>query len=315
MTIITIFTTLLTARNISMKRNQLTPFVFVFSLVGFFSACTTEPAERQNEIEDEVFDPNSSLNTVFDGKIFSIPSPIQTAYLIQELKLEFDQSLLSDDSKVTEYVTEYQQALNLGVYGTDLGYSTLYDQKGITMNYLGAVEKLTSQLGLDGAFNPELLKRFEKNNGDQDSMVQIMSDAFRESDKFLKRSNRKHTSALVLTGGWIESLYFACSLQSQKPTQKMLNRIGEQKQSLNSIIGILEEYNKGGSNNELISELGELRVIFDDVTLVYKYSAPDTDAEKHITTLHHTLDVQITKDVMREIKSKVTSIRSNIIKA
>jgi hypothetical protein len=172
-----------------MKRNQFKSLLFATALVGIISACATEPEEIQNEIEDEVFDPNSSLNTVFDGKIFSIPSPIQTAYLIQQLDLEFDQSLLNDDSRVTEYVTEYQQALNLGIYGTDLGYSTLYDQKGVTMNYLGAVEKLTSQLGLDGAFNAELLKRFEKNNGEQDSMVQIMSDAFREADNFLKRSN------------------------------------------------------------------------------------------------------------------------------
>jgi len=315
MTIFAIFTTLVTVLDIRMKRNKFKYFFFAAALVGTFTACTTEPEEIQNEIEDEVFDPNSSLNTVFDGKIFSIPSPIQTAYLIQELELEFDQGLLNDDSKVTEYVTEYQQALNLGIYGTDLGYSTLYDQKGVTMNYLGAVEKLTAQLGLDGAFNTELLKRFEKNNGDQDSMVRIMSDAFREADNFLKRSNRKPTSALVLTGGWIESLYFACSLQGQKPTEKMLNRIGEQKQSLNSIIGVLEEYNKGGSNNELISELDALRVIFDDVVLDYNYSAPDTDADNHLTTLHHTLDVQITKAVMEKIKSKITSIRSNIIKA
>jgi hypothetical protein len=95
----------------------------------------------------------------------------------------------------------------------------------------------------------------------------------------------------------------------------MLDRIGEQKQSLNSIIGILEEYNKGGSNDDLISELDDLRRIFDDVVLDYKYSAPDTNIEKHLTTLHHTLDVRIAKEVLEKIKLKVTSIRSNIIKA
>ena len=298
-----------------MKQTSYKSLIVAIALIGAFSACTTEPEEVQNEIDAEVFDPNSSLNTVFDGKLFSIPSPIQTAYLIKELNLEFDESLLNDDSMVTEYVTEYQQALNLGIFGTDLGYSTLYDQKGVTMSYIGAVEKLTAQLGLNGAFNADLLKRFEQNNSDQDSMVQIMSDAFREADNFLKKSNRKATSSLVLTGGWVESLYFACELQSQKPSPKMLNRIGEQKQSLNSIIGILEAYNKGGSNDALIVDLDQLREIFEDVSLNYTYSAPDTDEEKHITTLHHTLDVKISPEVMELIKTKINEIRSNIIKA
>ncbi len=298
-----------------MKGNQYKSLIFATVLIGVSSSCTTEPEESKNEIDAEVFDPNSSLNTVFDGKLFSIPSPIQTAYLIKELNLEFDESLLNEDSRVTEYVSEYQQALNLGIYGTDLGYSTLYDQKGVTMSYLGAVEKLTAQLGLDGAFNANLLKRFEQNNSDQDSMVQIMSDAFREADNFLKKSNRKPTSALVLAGGWIESLYFACALQSQKPSEKMLNRIGEQKQSLNSIIGILEAYNKGGSNDDLISDLDGLRVLFDDVILDYNYSAPDTDKENHITTLHHTLDVKVSAEILELIRIKINEIRSNIIKA
>lgn len=299
-----------------MKRNLYKSLIFTAAaFVGVTTSCTSDIADDQKDIDPEIFDPNSSLNTVFDGKLFSIPSPVQTALLIKELELEFDESLLNDDSSVTEYVSEYQQALNLGIYGTDLGYSTLYDQKGVTMSYLGAVEKLTASLGLDGAFNTDLLNRFEKNNSDQDSMVQIMSDAFREADNFLKKSNRKATSALVLTGGWIESLHFACALQSQKPSEKMLNRIGEQKQSLNSILGILEAYNKGGSNDDLIVELKDLQVIFDDVVLDYNYEAPDTDEKNHITTLHHSLDVIISTEIMEMIKSKINEIRSNIIKA
>ncbi|MFT5777461.1 MAG: hypothetical protein ACI837_000393 [Crocinitomicaceae bacterium] len=314
MTIFAIFTTLVTVVNIRMKHTLFKPLIFSLVLAGIFAACTTETTDPKNEIDADVFDPSSSLNTVFDGKIFSIPSPIQTAYLIKDLNLPFDESLLNDESKVTGYVTEYQQALNLGIYGTDLGYSTLYDQKGVTMSYLGTVDKLTSQLGLDAAFNPSFLKRFEANNDNEDSMVVLMSDAFREADNFLKNSNRKSTSALVLTGGWVESLYFACELQTKKPSEEMLKRIGEQKESLNSIIGILEEYNKGGSNDDLLKSLEGLRLSFDKIVLDYKYSAPETDAEKHITILHHNLNVEVTPAVMNEIKTKISEIRSNIIK-
>lgn len=271
--------------------------------------------ENGETIDQEVFDPNSSLNTVFDGKIFSIPSPVQTAYLIKALDLPFDASLMHDDQSVGNYVTDYKQALNLGIYGTDLGYSTLYDQKSTTIKYLRSVEKLTSELGLDAAFDTSFLKRFEENNGNEDSMILLMSDAFRKSDNFLKHANRKSTAALILTGGWVESIYFACRLNEKKSSPDIQRRIGEQKQSLNSIIDLLTEYNKGGSNDGLIEMFKDLKASFDKIEMNYEYAAPETDADKKLTTFHHSLEIGIDDVILKEILTKIEAIRSNITKA
>lgn len=278
-------------------------------------SCTGDNPENQENIDNEAFDPNNSLNTVFDGKIFSIPSPVQTAYLIKSLDVQFDESLLSNDASVSSFVTDYKQALNLGIYGTDLGYSTLYDQKSVTMRYLTAVEKLSSKLGLENAFDSEFLNRFEENNGNSDSLVRLMSDAFRQADNFLKSANRKSTSALILTGGWIESMYFACELNTKKQSPDIERRIAEQKQSLYSIIDILTEYNKGNNNDSLIANLEELRMSFDKIEINYEYAAPETNEENKLTTLHHTLDINIDSAVLEAIKTKIEEIRNNIIKA
>ncbi|MGB0915086.1 MAG: hypothetical protein ACPGVI_03395 [Crocinitomicaceae bacterium] len=288
---------------------------FLLLCASMISSCGEEVKEEKNTIDKEVFDPNSSLNTIFDGKIFSIPSPVQTAYLIKKIDVDFDKSLLNDNSNVGEYITEYQQALNLGIYGTDLGYSALYDQKNISMKYLSSVEKLTAELGLDAAFDTSFLTRFEENSGNSDSMIVLMSDAFKKSDNFLKQANRKSTSALILAGGWIESVYFACALNAKQSTPDIERRIAEQKQSLNSIIDILSEYNKGGSNDTLIAELKDLRTSFDKIEMNYEYAAPETDDEAKLTTFHHTLELNFDKATLVEIGTKLTQIRSNIIKA
>jgi hypothetical protein len=47
-------------------------------------SCGSEE-EPKKAVEKDILDENSSFNTVFDGKIFSIPSPVQTAYLIKQL--------------------------------------------------------------------------------------------------------------------------------------------------------------------------------------------------------------------------------------
>jgi len=204
--------------------------------------------------------------------------------------------------------------LNLGIYGTDLGYSSLYEQKSVSLKYLSVVEKLTGQLGLEKAFDKKFMSRFEKNSDNQDSVMMIVSDAFRKADNFLKSSNRKSTSALILTGGWIESLYFACELNKTKENKKIIERIGEQQQTLHTIIEILKEYNKSNTNNDLIKDLEDLRFFFDKVIIDYQFVEPKTDSKNKTTTLQHNISVKIDTDVLNQITLKVRTIRENILK-
>ena len=279
-----------------------------------FAACSgNESEEGKESIDEEFIDPNSSLNTNFDGKIFSIPSHVQTALLIKSTNLPFNNDLLNPVQNASDYTTEFKQALNLGIYGTDLGYSALYEQKAVSLNYLSVIEKLTGQLGLEGAFDKSFMSRFEKNNDNEDSVMIIVSDAFRKADNYLKSSNRKSTSALILAGGWIESLHYACELNKMKPNAKIKERIGEQKQTLYTIIEILEEYNKGGSNDELISELNDLRFYFDKVNIDYEFVEPTTDAKNKTTTLQHNINIKIDTDILNQITLKVENIRDSII--
>lgn len=287
--------------------------LFTFGLL-LFSCGGDENSTDSQKVDKEIIDPNQSLNTNFDGKIFSIPSPVQTALLIKQVNLPFDQSLLNPTENAKKYSTEQKQALNLGIYGTDLGYSALYKQKSVSLKYLSVVEKLTGHLGLEGAFDKTFMSKFEKYSDDQDSMMVIVSDAFRKADNFLKSSNRKSTSALILTGGWIESLHFTCALNTRKPNAKITERIGEQQQTLNTIIEILEEYNKAGSNDELIKDMKDLKVQFDKVVVDYQFVEPKTDAKNKTTTLQHKITYKISADILSQITAKVQTIRNNILK-
>lgn len=297
-----------------MKKNILKPIIFCAAGAILLSACGEE-AKPKEKIEEEVFDEDSPFHAVFDDKIFSIPSPIQTGYLIKKLDLTFDASLMSKRETVDQYVTEHKQSLNLGIYGTDLAYAALYGQKNTSLNYLHTIEKLTEQLGLDAAFNAEFVSDFEKNSGNEDEMVSLMSQAFKKSDNFLKNANRKAVAAKILTGGWVESMYLACQLNSKKPSDEIRRRIGEQKQSLESIIELLEEYNEDGSNDAITEQLKDLKTSFDKIMIEYEYAAPDTDASKHLTTFNNTTKIEFSDELMEEVYKKVLTIRNEIVKA
>ena len=231
------------------------------------------------------------------------------------MNLNYDAEIGNKTNNGDNYISEYEQSLNLGVFGADMGYSALYDQKKITLNYLSVIQSITSELGLNAAFDESFLEKFKSHADDESEMIELMSEAFKQADNFLKQANRKDVSAWILTGGWIESMYIACHLDGVDKNPIIQKRIGEQKQTINTIIEILTEYNTDNINDNLISELQELNGLFNKVIIEYEYTAPETNKDKKITTLRHSSVVTISNSLMSSIKEKISSVRSLITKS
>lgn len=285
---------------------------FISTSVLMLSSCGGEKQEKQ-VIDQEVFDPESSLNTVFDGKIFSIPSPVHTALLIKDLSIDFDKNIINNHENASKYAEEFQQAINLGIYGCDLGYVSIYSQKKEALTTLNAINAISDKLGINSAFDADFMKRFEDNSTDEDSMIYLMADAFKRADNYLKENKRKEISALILTGGWIESMYVATNINAAKQDSLINKRICEQKQTLETIVQVLNENNVADANTELISELEDLKDTYDKIVFNYTYEAPETDKEQKLTVFHHTIEIIYSDKLMAEIKNKIEAIRNNLI--
>jgi hypothetical protein len=290
---------------------------FIFGLVAgltYLSSCTSDSAPEGEEVlRSHDVDSTSALMTEFEGRIFSVPSPIQTAILLRQASGSFDASLINPAEQAGNYNTTNKRALNLGVYGADLGYATLFGQQKESLNYLKALQTLADGLSISGAFDKTFVERFERNMSKQDSLLVIVQDAYRTGDNFLKTNKQKDVSALILAGGWIESLFFACSLNDQKKNDRILERIGEQKQSLETLLFILEAYNTNGMNDELLKDLNDLNVSFKEITLTYMYNEPTTKADKNLTILNHTSSFNISDELAKQITEKIKAIRTKII--
>jgi hypothetical protein len=297
-----------------MKKAILKPLFFFAAGAILLNSCGEE-AKTKKKVEEETFDESNSFRAVFDDQIFSIPPPIQTGRLIKKLNLDFDESLLSDRSMVTNYASEHKQALNLGVYGTDLGYASLYSQKNTSLNYLKTIETLSDALGLDAAFSAKFIAEFESNSGNEDKMVKLMAQAFTNADDFLKNANRKSVSAKILAGGWIESMHYATTLNSRTQSEDIERRIAQQKQTLESIIELLGQYNDDNTNDELLAQLKDLKLSFDKIVLEYVYDAPSTQADKNRMKLNHSYNIEFEAATAEEITAKIAFIRNGIIKA
>jgi hypothetical protein len=283
----------------------------------YLTSCGGEDAkDAENpgtDIGGQYEDTTDMIGTI-NGKIFSVPSPVQTAFLIKESNASYNDEILNPPENQATYASKFEKALNLGIYGADLGYVTIYDNTNEALSYLTAVQKLSSDLQVEGAFSGELIDRFSNNLGNKDTMLVLVTDAYKAGDQYLKENDRSEVAGLILAGGWIESLYFATLVAKEDKSPKVIKRIGEQKTSLVSLIDLLREF--GGSDEEyeeLIEELEDLKGMFDNIKQTYTFNPAESDDGKKLTSMKHTSDVEISDEDLSTISEKIESIRNEIV--
>ena len=253
----------------------------------------------------------------FDNEIFSIPSPIQLGQVIKNSDIDYNEDLLNDPASVKNYTDLANQALNLGVYGADLGYTVLYEKNQNSIQYMKSVQKLSTSVGIADAFDIKTINTIQRNlnNGNKDSLLYVISNAYRKADDFLQVSDRKYIGSLVVVGGWLESMYFAGILGLQDKSPEIQNMVGMQKHTLNTIIDkMLIRYLNEPGIEEISDNLEKIRVLFDEVEIKYEYAKPETDKENKLTKLKSHSSIEISDDLFVQIVDKIEEVRSSIIK-
>lgn len=247
------------------------------------------------------------------GKVFSIPSPIQTAFLLKEAGTNYQPELLNETNRASNYVTTNSQALNLGIYGADLGYATIFDNTEDAIGYVAVTKRMSSDLGIVNLFDQAMLERFEANLGKQDSILAMVSDAFKKADQYLKNSKQNDLGVLILAGGWIETLHFATKVAESSKSQAIKDRIAEQKITIKNLINLLLPYREDEQVAQLVNQLNELKDIYADIGFRYEYREPETDPATKTTIIKSISKVDMSTDQLNAINAKVEEIRNSII--
>jgi hypothetical protein len=280
------------------------------------------PGSENNDNSSEIGkkNKNQSSDTVViapvtkvDGAMFSIPSPIQLGRVIQKSGAIYNQDILNDPSSSDNYIDLAGQSLNLGIYGADLGYCALYDKQQESLGFMKSAQKLSDVLGISDAFDVETIKSIQRNLDNKDSLLYIISNSYRKADDYLQTSDRKHIGALIIVGGWIESLHFAGVLGKDNKTPEVVEMIGMQKHTINTILDkMLERYIAEPGVEEIYTDLDEIRMVFEKVTINYEFINPETNKSKKVTTLKSKTTVEISDEVFNEIVEKIESFRTKV---
>lgn len=299
-----------------MRVNTPSNFAFALCLGVLMASCGGSGTSTTDQPADTLAVDTTPKETELlnvGGRLFSIPSPVQTALAIRKAGLKYQKDLTAPLERGEAVVGKVPQSMVLGVYGADLAYATVHRDGQRAMATMQAIEKLGSKLELTNAFDKALLERFKSNLGSEDSLLQFSGVAFRAADQYLKNNQRDDVSSLVLAGGWVESLYLTVSDPAAAKDQALVNRIGEQKNSLNALVELLEASDKEKAATAFVASLKELQVLFSAVSNTYTFQEPVTDAARKTTFINSTSTVTIPAEQLAAIVAKVTAIRTMML--
>jgi len=289
-----------------------TALLMAFAINGCNPSGNSDDNIEKN-IESKI-DSTSSTLIKFDNTLFSIPSPYEVAYLIKNSKLDFDKSLLNPYNKAHNYTTNFQKALNLGVYGANLGYLNVFEQNSDAIQYFSVIKILSQELGIENAFDKQIVNRIESNLGNKDSLMFIISNSYRKADQYLKDNNRNDIGVLILAGGWIESIYMMTQIAQTKYNKEISTRIGEQKHPLDNLIKILSPYyNQSEEYGKFIDALIDLAYDFDGIDINYIYFTPTVDVKNKLTVINSKSELMMTDQQLKTVSDKISVIRKKII--
>ncbi len=246
----------------------------------------------------------------YKGQFFAIPSPIQAAILIRKTNLQYNPDLVVPLENSDMHVSRFQKALNMGVYGADLGYLSNFNNTTLNLAYFGQVQKTAEELDIKNNIDPDLLRRFAENIEQPDSLYALNADLYKVINQYLKDNEQNETASLILAGGWLEALWL--SLDKAEDHAELRKRIGEQGSGLTGLVTLLEPFEDPQVKGFRDGLLG-LADIFAVVSTGYQYMEPITDPAAKTTYLKSTSDVGLNNETLAEIRAKVTEIRNSII--
>jgi hypothetical protein len=288
----------------------------LFSLVALLS-CNNKKREDVSFNDSTQISNNTHVNSVLVHAIVkSMPPPVELTSLISESGASFDKSQLNPVTNKNKYSSLNEKSLALGVYAADLGYINFFEKTYESFEYIEVVKDMSDQLSVGQFIDFTTLKRLARNKSSIDSIIYITTDNFEKMNVYLAKQSRGKVSALILVGGWIESIYLVCKTGKLHNSRHLIENVGEQKVVLDEIIILLGLFKDNPDFADLIKHFSELKPLFEKVKINYEYREPTTNEVEGTLVIEDNSkrDVEISDKQFDLISQKVTELRNYVVK-
>jgi len=283
--------------------------VLTFSLLaGMVTAC----GGGQEPVAEE-----KGPNLVIGGEeesvasLYQMPTPNELFSLVREMAGDGQKRLLNPVSNADRYASLKSRALNFGIYSTDLVFASYFKLNVEVVRYYLTTKKIAESLGVVSAFSDADFVRLEANLTRGDSLEIISNDAYAKAYSRLQDEQMGPTLAMVLAGGWVESMHLLLSqIEAHGKGEVLMVRVGEQKVTLEHLIDMMAAHESDADVAAVMKDMISIRDIYDQVDV--KRVAHQGASTSGRMVLGDDVRVELTDEKYQTLKAAIDQLRARM---
>jgi hypothetical protein len=252
------------------------------------TSCKNKKAKtEQKKVELEQV---KTIENQIETNVYPLPTSASVIKMLTELEVGYIIGISNPVENTKKYFSSSTRAVNLGVYGADLSYVTLYNIQQEVINYLNAIRSLANELNMTKIYNEELYNQIKLNFDNRDELVKILTKSFNDSYSYLSQNDQQPLALLVVGGAWIEGIYLTTHVSEAAYEVAGISKVLlEQKKSFELFLEITKPYATDPSISDFLKLLEPVNKV---------YSA---------------LGTSLTEQNIKDITKVVTDVRSKIV--
>jgi hypothetical protein len=236
--------------------------VITFLIIGIagLTSCKSRTEKAQEAIEKQQVD---TISKEIKENVYPLPTSAEIIKLLTDLEVGYQIGLTNPVEKVKKYFSSQERALNLGSYGADLSYVTLYNQSQEVIDYLATIRSLTNELQMSRIYNESIMDSLKANEDNKAKLVEILTETFNETYAFLSDNDQQNLALLVVGGAWVEGMYLTTNVSEAAYNVSTISGVLlEQKKSFERYLEITEPYLSDQGVSNFVKSLDPIKNVY-----------------------------------------------------
>jgi hypothetical protein len=238
--------------------------ILSFSGLTSCNSCKNRSDKNDNRIMKEQ---KNMLETQIEKNVYPLPTSAEVIKMLTDLQVGYNLGISNDVDNAKKYYTSAARSINLGVYGADLSYATLYNMDQKVIDYMDAIRTIANDLNMTKIYNAPLYDSIKKNFDNKNKLVKILTGAFDDTYAYMSDNDQQILALLVVGGAWVEGMYLTCNVNEAAYSVYGISKVLiEQKKSFDLFLDVTKPYVEDPILADFIKTLEPIRNVYAGLT-------------------------------------------------
>ncbi|HPC99331.1 MAG TPA: hypothetical protein P5257_05685 [Bacteroidales bacterium] len=230
-------------------------------------SCRSKSSGKVKEDKQKEIEQVETLKQEIEKNVYPLPTSADVIKMLTDLEVGYIVGISNPASNAKKYVTSASKAVNLGIYGADLSYATLYNMQQQVTDYLDAIRVLATDLNMGRIYDAALYDSIKVHFDDRNILVKLLTDAFNDTYKYLSENDQQALALLVVGGAWVEGMYLTTHVSETAYNVAGISGVLlDQKKSFELFLDITKPYMNDPMISDFIKVLDPVKKVYEGLS-------------------------------------------------